>query len=745
MPSIIGYTDRISAAPGDTVRFMVSAEGVRDYRAEIVRVICGDASPAGPGFKVKPVRTAIDGTYTAREQPIHIGSYAVVPPSPAMDAIASFTMQAMVMPTLPEQPWQAIMGRWVEPSECGFFLYMDDKAQLCVGIGDGKGGTRFLRSGVPMLKGIWYLCAASFDATTGTLKLWQEPQASLPGVEPAAVSTSTEVRPGTRKDLPFLIGAWSEDGRKDGGKVGAHFNGRIDDPVLCRVALDRAGVLALRHGPIPPALAGDVLGAWDFARDMASDRIHDTGPYNHHGRLVNLPTRAVRDSLWTGECMDWTRQPGHYGAIHFHEDDLYDAGWQADFELAIPQDMRSGFYAARLTSGATEGFISFFVRPPRGTTTAKLALLVPTASYMAYANPRWHYKRTSEVVSGHFTVLQPVDMFLLEHPGLGRSTYDTHEDGSGVSISSRLRPILNMRPKSGLWQYAADTHITDWLEAKGIAYDVITDEDLHAEGLGLVENYACVMTGSHPEYYSTPMWDALWAYTRRGGRLIYTGANGFYWRIAYHPELPGVIEIRRAEDGSRAWAAEPGEYVLSFTGEWSGMWRRSGRPPQALVGTGFIAQGFDLSSYYVRQEGSHDPRAAFIFEGVATNGRIGDFGSIGGGAAGLELDWVDFENGTPPHTLVLASSEGHTSNYLLVNEEVLFNHTALSGEDNEQVHADMTFFETTGGGAVFSTSSIAWAGSLAHNNYDNNVSRITENVVRRFIDPTPFVYPAPRR
>jgi N,N-dimethylformamidase len=50
----------------------------------------------------------------------------------------------------------------------------------------------------------------------------------------------------------------------------------------------------------------------------------------------------------------------------------------------------------------------------------------------------------------------------------------------------------------------------------------------------------------------------------------------------------------------------------------------------------------------------------------------------------------------------------------------------------------MVFYETPNGGAVFSTSSIAWAGALEHANYENNVSRITENVVRRFIDPRPF-------
>ncbi len=50
----------------------------------------------------------------------------------------------------------------------------------------------------------------------------------------------------------------------------------------------------------------------------------------------------------------------------------------------------------------------------------------------------------------------------------------------------------------------------------------------------------------------------------------------------------------------------------------------------------------------------------------------------------------------------------------------------------------MVFYEIPGGGAVFSASSIAWAGSLSQNDYENNVSRITDNVLRRFVDPTPF-------
>ena len=63
----------------------------------------------------------------------------------------------------------------------------------------------------------------------------------------------------------------------------------------------------------------------------------------------------MRDSLWTGEELNFRHAPGHYGAIHFHDSDLYDCGWRTDFSLTVPAGTRSGFYAAKLT-GAGASF-----------------------------------------------------------------------------------------------------------------------------------------------------------------------------------------------------------------------------------------------------------------------------------------------------------------------------------------------------------------------------------------------------
>ena len=79
---------------------------------------------------------------------------------------------------------------------------------------------------------------------------------------------------------------------------------------------------------------------------------------------------------------------------------------------------------------------------------------------------------------------------------------------------------------------------------------------------------------------------------------------------------------------------------------------------------------------------------------------------------------------------------------MLVPEEILSHLHNWPGESTaDLIRADMTFFETPAGGAVFSVGSITFCGSLPTNGCDNDVSRILDNVLRRFLDPTPFTMP----
>jgi N,N-dimethylformamidase len=79
--------------------------------------------------------------------------------------------------------------------------------------------------------------------------------------------------------------------------------------------------------------------------------------------------------------------------------------------------------------------------------------------------------------------------------------------------------------------------------------------------------------------------------------------------------------------------------------------------------------------------------------------------------------------------------------WLRVNEDMLVHRHPLPQEDWSC--ADMTFFETASGGAVFSVGSMTYAGSLMIDDGRSVLGQLTANVVRRFADPTPFVLPVP--
>ena len=746
---IVGYSDQISVAPGDTIRFMVSAEGARRYKADVVRTICGDPNPAGPGFKEKVVRTGLSGkTFRARKQATYPGSYVQLDRSALVDGLESFTLQAMIWPTLPKKGMQGVITKWSMSERGGYGLLIDDKGSMALGIGDGKGKAEMISAGKPLLARHWYFVAASYDAKTKQVCVYQEPLIEYAKVETPAVARkkSTLARIGGAK-APLMIAAWHERQLKARAIAGGFFNGKIDSPRLSSRALSRSEMEALKQRTVPTNLRTTTVAAWDFSEDTPGTQIVDTSINAIHGETVNLPTRAMTGHNWTGREMCWRTVPEQYGAIHFHDDDLYDAGWESDFSLTIPKGMRSGLYAARLTAGDLVDRVAFFVRPPRGKATAKIAVLMSTACYMAYANINALTFSQAELLIGRLMIMHRDNFLMAEHPEWSASLYDVHSDKSGICYSSRLRPLINMKPGassawgghgSSLREFNADTRLIDWLETEGFKYDIITDEDLHYEGVELLQHYNAVITCSHPEYYSTNMWEAARAFTDRGGRLMYLGGNGFYWRIAYHETLPGVIEVRRGGPAIRAWAAEPGEIFHSFDGHHGGLWRNQGKAPQRIAGVGFISEGFDIGSHYVQTPDSKNPRARFMFEGIGADELIGNFGLEGGGAASIEIDCADTKLGTPPHALVVASSVDHTQTYLLVTEEADIMIPNVAGDNNERIHADIVFYETPNGGAVFTTGSIGWSGSLAHNKYKNNVARLTGNVLRRFENDKPI-------
>jgi len=707
--SLVGYTNKLSGRPGDEIDFKISSESKSPIKAELFRSINADPNPKGVGIVEESCESIFPAqTFNGRNQPFFPGSNGKTAQTVTVTAIDEIKLVLLVWPTQYCAHNQTLLGI----GETELLMNPDGYAELR--FGDYTVST-------PKLLNLhhWYKIEGCIG-TDGQLSI----SATLlkQGAETQKVAAaSCNLSESSNLDLSGIV---SVGARTSSPSAEHFFNGKIESPQIWA--------------------DGKRMAHWNFSTDISARSV--LGENCPDMDFVNSPTRGVKGAFWDGTEHNWRHKPEHYGAIHFHEDDIYDFGWETDFSFIIPATMPSGIYVMRISSDGHEDAMPFFVCPPLGKPTAKLCVLVSTFTYTIYGNharPDYHAGWQDRIKEWGAYPHNPA-----EFSDYGLSTYNLHSDGSGICHASHKRPLFNIRPGyitfgeaecSGLRHFQADSHLIAWLHAKGIDYDIITDEELHNDGVDAIKGYAAVTTGSHPEYHTSQMLDALTAYRDGGGSLLYLGGNGFYWRIVRHRDDPDLLEIRRAEDGLRAWASEPGEYYNAFDGSYGGLWRRNGRPPQQLVGIGFTAQGIFVGMPYNRV--CHDPEFDWVFDGIEGD-VLGDFGFSGNGAAGFELDRIDpalsdglnLVEGT--EITVLAHSYDTANDFMLVPEEQLTHLTNLSGGPEAQAkRADMIYFTTEGNGQVFSVGSITFCGSLPWNNYDNNISKLLSNVLGRFIGP----------
>ncbi|MDW6021425.1 DUF6605 domain-containing protein [Mesorhizobium sp. BAC0120] len=454
---------------------------------------------------------------------------------------------------------------------------------------------------------------------------------------------------------------------------------------------------------------GDVVASWTFGEANSSLALH------------NAPTLSLRSC---GRNAD---------AAGFHFDDLGDATWPADFTLALPPDIRSGAYGILLSETETVDWadrgsfdvLPIFVAPK--SPEARVAMVLPTFSYRAYGNSTFFEAADPEVFKLKAKSWSaPLHRYAEQH-GL-KSLYDTHPCGEGVCLATLKRPHMTTRAdyvsllQGFAHQYSADLMIVGWLEKAGYAYDLLTDEVLHAQGASALAGYDAVLTGSHPEYASPQTLDAYESYAASGGSMLYLGGNGFYWSIGVDPNDPAIIEVRRRH-GVRTWTARAGETRHQTDGAEGGLWRDLDRAPNRLTGVGFAAHGYSGDGAYRIPDGidltALPPRLANTLSMI---------GRAEFGIAGLELDAHNQALGEPGPVTVLASAVSMPRGYVPAIEEFGALDAFLPDANAalaRAIRGDLVLADLPGGGKVFSVGSIRWTSGLADPADVNWVRRIT--------------------
>ena len=126
MIPLIGYSDRLSGRPGDSIAFKVSSIAHEPFTAALLRSISADPNPMGPGIIERPVASSLDGnSYPSRRQPFFAGSYAIADNDIA-SADNGFRLSALIWPTLPLKGAQAILS-------CGDISLMIDESGALAG------------------------------------------------------------------------------------------------------------------------------------------------------------------------------------------------------------------------------------------------------------------------------------------------------------------------------------------------------------------------------------------------------------------------------------------------------------------------------------------------------------------------------------------------------------------------------------------------------------------------------------
>ena len=278
MLPLTGYTDRLSAAPGERIAFKVSSTAAGPYRASLARVVHADPNPAGPGVKIEDLAHRF-----AIERPSRV----------QLLALGLLRARRRRRGAAHARPAHRGRARLADPRR---------RARAVRGLALGRGATvRAGRCTGPSRRhradrrSRRRAARARHGPPLGTPPVASDLAGGRPGLGYAARRPRRRWPAGAGETCRAAAarGAARRGGTAagrgpPGPEVREHFNGKIEDPLLLAAAATAPEALVL-DPLLPPE---GLVAGWDFSQGIDGLDVVDIGPQRLGGRLVNLPTRA---------------------------------------------------------------------------------------------------------------------------------------------------------------------------------------------------------------------------------------------------------------------------------------------------------------------------------------------------------------------------------------------------------------------------------------------------------------------
>ena len=414
------------------------------------------------------------------------------------------------------------------------------------------------------------------------------------------------------------------------------------------------------------------------------EHVRTIGWFDEHGPLATM--QITPDGDYTRSGVEFNRRGYRNNPTH---------------RQYVTAPERSGLYFLHARAKSGEFFTFPWIVAP-ASRQSDIAVLASNINWNAYNN----YGGRSNYIHPIATPPKPTVNARLD---LARYTSDSHME----FIAEEYAPLSFDRPelfnhipeetsindavegRSECHVLPAEWRLFGWLEREGFAHDLYAETQLHFGQLNL-DDYRLLIISTHPEYWSQEMYYKLKAWVfERGGRLMYLGGNGLNCAVEFLDE--GTMVVRNGPHGGSSLdldkIGKESRLDVYYESEAN------------LLGVRCTVTGLMTGAPYRALDTAH-----WAFEGTGLND--GDaFGEkclhmrCYGGASGHETDKMSASS--PENCQLLAKG--------------------LNPDDGG---AEIVYHETDSGGAVFSVGSISYPCSLP---VDENVSKITRNVVQRFL------------